>query len=498
MAGRRHHRLRRAAPRSTACSSTRPARPLLRPRSTARLTGDRTSLAGAGRTTRKLRRSPTELLARRGAPAGRGWRREIPATASRTRSPSCSPASRSTARYLPDRRASTWTRRCAEAAPRAGPTWPARSTALAAPAAPTPADELAVRFQQTHRRGDGQGRRGHRVLPVDPVRRAQRGRRRPGPVRACRRRSSTPRRPTGSGRWPAGDDHAVHPRHQARRGRPGPARRARRDARPSGPRRSAAGAAGAAARPRASATCSGRPSSAPGRSQRERLHGLRSRRRAREAGDVDQLGRPGRRRSRRRCTRPSSRCYDDPRPLRAELAAFAARIDPAGLVQLARPEAACSSTMPGRAGRLPGHRAVGPLAGRPGQPPAGRLRAARRELLRRLDERLAAAGRRRRARPSCWSRAGRCGCAGTGRSCSPATGRWPAHGPAAEHVVAFDRGGAVDGGHPAAGRAGAGRRLARHHRPGARRPTCSPAARTDGETRLADLLADYPVALLAP
>ena len=31
-------------------------------------------------------------------------------------------------------------------------------------------------------------------------------------------------------RWPAGDDHAVHPRHKAQRGRAGPARGARRAA----------------------------------------------------------------------------------------------------------------------------------------------------------------------------------------------------------------------------------------------------------------------------
>ena len=44
--------------------------------------------------------------------------------------------------------------------------------------------------------------------------------------------------------------------------------------------------------------------------------------------------------------------------------------------------------------------------------------------------RLAAAGRRRPARRSCWSPAGRCGCAGSARSCSPATGRCsPTAGP---------------------------------------------------------------------
>ncbi len=72
-----------------------------------------------------------------------------------------------------------------------------------------------------------------------------------------------------------------------------------------------------------------------------------------------------------------------------------------------------------------------------------------------------------------------------------------ATGPAADHVVAFDRGGAVT----------VGTRLpVRLERDGGWRDTTVPASGTDaltgrsygGETRLADLLADYPVALLAP
>ena len=69
--------------------------------------------------------------------------------------------------------------------------------------------------------------------------------------------------------------------------------------------------------------------------------------------------------------------------------------------------------------------------------------AARRELLARLDDgwlppvdddrRGEAAGHQPRP----------CGCAGSGRSCSPATGRCSPTGRVAEHVLAFDRGGAV-------------------------------------------------------
>ena len=62
-----------------------------------------------------------------------------------------------------------------------------------------PDDELARAVPAVHRRGDGQGRRGHRVLPLDPVHRAQRGRRRPGRVRRHAGRVPRRRRRAGSG-----------------------------------------------------------------------------------------------------------------------------------------------------------------------------------------------------------------------------------------------------------------------------------------------------------
>ncbi len=61
----------------------------------------------------------------------------------------------------------------------------------------------------------GQGRRGHRLLPLRPAARAERGRRRPGTVRAFARRV-----PQATGESPAGlaaDD--VHARHEALGGR---------------------------------------------------------------------------------------------------------------------------------------------------------------------------------------------------------------------------------------------------------------------------------------
>ena len=99
---------------------------------------------------------------------------------------------------------------------------------------PLPADDAA---------GHGQGRRGHRVLPLRAAARAQRRRRRPGPLRRSRRATSTrptpsarsasratcssPRRTTpsaratcgrGSARWPAmPDEFAAHVRTLAER-----------------------------------------------------------------------------------------------------------------------------------------------------------------------------------------------------------------------------------------------------------------------------------------
>ena len=85
-----------------------------------------------------------------------------------------------------------------------------------------PAGRAGRAVPAVHRRGDGQGRGGHRVLPVDPVHRPQRGGQRPGQVRRPAGRVPRGRRRTA--RMAGGNDHAVHPRHQAQRGRAGPAR----------------------------------------------------------------------------------------------------------------------------------------------------------------------------------------------------------------------------------------------------------------------------------
>ena len=109
----------------------------------------------------------------------------------------------------------------------------------------------------------------------------------------------------------------------------------------------------------------------------------------------------------------------------------------ARLVELAGPEAAAARG-PGRARRLPGHRSLRVLAGRPGQPQAGRLGGAARPA-RPASTTAGCRTSTRTGRRSCWSRRARCGCAGTGRRCSPGYRPLPADGPAAAHAVAFQR-----------------------------------------------------------
>ncbi len=86
------------------------------------------------------------------------------------------------------------------------------------------------------RPGHGQGRGGHRLLPLVAAGRAERGRRRPGLLRD--QPGGVPRVRRAAGPGLAGQhDHAVHARHQAPGGRPGPAGRAGRDPGRTGPRR---------------------------------------------------------------------------------------------------------------------------------------------------------------------------------------------------------------------------------------------------------------------
>ena len=252
-----------------------------------------------------------------------------------------------------------------------------------------PRGELATRVAADLRHGDGQGRRGHHVLPVEPVRRAQRGRRRARPLRRLPRR--VPRRGRGAGRGQARDhDHALDARHQALARTCGPASpcsprcpgewtdRVRRwSARHPLPERSLellawqnlVGAWPIPAEPDGGLPHEGRrrrPSSSPATSRRCRRWTRRSR--------------PGP----RRCSPTPSW---SPRSRSSS-----ARISAPGwsnslgqkLLQLAGP---------GGARRLPGHRSLRVLAGRPGQPQAGRLGGAARPA---RPTRRGLAARRRR------------------------------------------------------------------------------------------------------
>ena len=236
-------------------------------------------------------------------------------------------------------------------------------------------DEFVTRFQQTTRPGDGEGRRGHGLLPLRPPARAERGRRRPGRVRALRRglppreraarralpahaaaaarrttRSAAPTCARGSARsrgmaerW---REH-VAPLARAERAAP------RRRRRPTGPRSSS----------------STRRSSARGRSSRDRLDGYLEKA-LREAKRNTSWIDPNERWE--AAVKRFARGLYEHEPFLADFEPFAARVaalgDALALGQLAAPAdlaRACRTST--------GRRAAVPRARRPRQPPAGRL-----------------------------------------------------------------------------------------------------------------------------
>ena len=333
--------------------------------------------------------------------------------------PSCSPASRSTAPTCP-RAASTSTQAFALAREhRPDLAGDARRTRCRS--SPTRDAAPARRFQQTSGHGDGQGRRGQRVLPLVPAHLAQRGRRRPVASSRSPSTSSTRRWPRARREWPRRDDHAVHPRHQARRGRPGPAHRARRGARRLGARARPAAASSRRCRDPGfgsllwQAVLGAWPADptadAAARLRRE------GDARGRRPDHLDRAGRGlrGRRaRRRRRGVRRRRRCAAVLDGLRRH-----GSRGPAGPTR-SRPS--CSrSPMPGvpdvyQGSELWEQSLVDPDNRRPVDFDV------RAELLAALD-----GGRAPlptvddRARPSCWSPRRRCGCAATGPSCSRRT-----------------------------------------------------------------------------
>ena len=124
-------------------------------------------------------------------PAGPGCRRRWHLRSRRMRSPKSSRASRSTGATCPIGAESGGSLRIAARA--AARTWPPRSATLLPLLLP---DRVPTRTGRALpadlRHGDGQGRGGHRVLPLHPAGHADRGGRRPHRVRACPPDDSTP------------------------------------------------------------------------------------------------------------------------------------------------------------------------------------------------------------------------------------------------------------------------------------------------------------------
>ena len=159
-----------------------------------------------------------------------------------------------------------------------------------------------------HAAGDGQGRRGHRLLPLRAPARAQRRRRRPEPLRHLGRGlpRGQPRARRALPAQPAGDPD---PRHQALGRRARAHRGARRHGRGVGGARADLALA-ARGRPRArtarSATSSSRRSWAPGRSSPSGSRPTWRRRCARPS--APRTGSSPTRRTRRRSRRSAARC----------------------------------------------------------------------------------------------------------------------------------------------------------------------------------------------
>ena len=121
--------------------------------------------------------------------------------------------------------------------------------------------------------------------------------------------------------------------------------------------------------------------------------------------------------------------YDD-NEVAAVVEAIVARIEPAGRSN-ALAAKLLALTLPGVPDVYQGSELERPQPGRPGQPATGRLRRCA------VFTRATAPSRSSRSPPR------RCGSDATDPSCSRRTTPLPAEGPAADHVLAFDRGGAI-------------------------------------------------------
>ncbi len=431
LAGGGHLGLRLPRPSRTTCSSTTDNEAAM----TGRLRGlhRRDRVVRARSCTRpKHQIMPSELAAeveRAHRAAGRGHRATTaaiattPGASSARRCASSWPASPSTAptsrragrRPTPDDRSHVAAAVAAAPAPATRPRRRAarlpRRAALGGDHGGAAELELGAAPPAAHRARHGQGRRGHRVLPLPPAGLAQRGRRRPGRVRPTGRRRSTSDTASDRGDLAALDADAVDARHEAQRRRAGPAQRALRDARARG---ADAVERWARAQRRATAGRTARP--------QRRVPPLPDARRRLAASTPTGRSPHGEGHPRRpRCTprgpipspttttRSSAFVRGGPRRpgVRRRPRALPRRAPPrrARPAQLAGTDGAAAH-LPGRPRPLPGHRAVGPEPGRSRQPPARRLRPPRASLLdevRRRVERPRLAERTTSAYRSCGS-----------------------------------------------------------------------------------------------
>ena len=197
------------------------------------------------------------------------------------------------------------------------------------------------------------------------LRRAERGRRRPGPLRHLARRSSTRASASAQARWPRHAARHLDARHQAQRGRARAARRCSPRSRRAG--RDAVARWARAERARTAAdgcptatpsTSSTRRSSAPGRSSAPRALAYmeKAAREAKRAHLVDRAGRG----LRGRAARASSQRRLGDAGLRGGASRRSSRrsVAPGRINSLAQTLAQAHRAR--RARHLPGHRALGP------------------------------------------------------------------------------------------------------------------------------------------
>ncbi len=168
-------------------------------------------------------------------------------------------------------------------------------------------------------------------------------------------------------------DHAVDPRHQARRGRPGPHQRARRGARRVGADVDRAARARSRSTTARSSNCSGRRSSERGRRRANGCTRTPRRRRARRGPRPAGRTRP--RTSSSGMHRPRRQRVRRPAGGRADRSSCSARSRMPGWINSLSAKLHPADRAR-RSRRLPGQRAVGDVARRSRQPPPGRLRAA--------------------------------------------------------------------------------------------------------------------------